>query len=97
MSYCYYAQVLQVKRKYNLCVLYAFYIDIYTHNAYKQAMTAQELIKRLEKVGFVNHGGRNHDKLSHPDGRITVIHRHKGDIPLGTLKAIERQTKVKLT
>jgi predicted RNA binding protein YcfA (HicA-like mRNA interferase family) len=60
-------------------------------------MTAQELIKRLEKAGFVNIGGRNHDKLAHPDGRITVIHRHKGDIPFGTLKAIEKQTKVKLT
>lgn len=60
-------------------------------------MTAHELIKRLEKAGFVNKGGRNHDKLAHPDGRVTVVHRHKGNIPLGTLKAIERQTKVKLT
>ncbi|MCL1916647.1 MAG: type II toxin-antitoxin system HicA family toxin [Desulfovibrionaceae bacterium] len=60
-------------------------------------MTAHELVKRLEKAGFVNKGGRNHDKLVHPDGRVTVVHRHKGSIPLGTLKAIERQTKVKLT
>ncbi|MCL2178644.1 MAG: type II toxin-antitoxin system HicA family toxin [Proteobacteria bacterium] len=59
-------------------------------------MTAQELISRLEKAGFINKGGRNHDKLSHPDGRVTVVHRHRGDIPLGTLKAIERQTKIKL-
>jgi predicted RNA binding protein YcfA (HicA-like mRNA interferase family) len=60
-------------------------------------MTAQELITRLENAGFVNKGGRNHDKLAHPDGRVTVVHRHKRDIPFGTLKAIERQTKVKLT
>jgi len=60
-------------------------------------MTAHELIKRLEKAGFVNKGGRNHDKLAHPDGRVTVVHRHKGDIPFGTLKAIERQTKIKIT
>ena len=60
-------------------------------------MTARELIQRLEKAGFVNKGGKSHDKLSHPDGRVTVVHRHKGDIPLGTLKAIEKQTKVKLT
>ena len=60
-------------------------------------MTAHELVKRLEKAGFVNKGGRNHDKMTHPDGRVTVVRRHKGSIPLGTLKAIERQTKVKLT
>ena len=59
-------------------------------------MTARELIKRLEEAGFVNMGGNNHDKLVHPDGRRTVIHRHKGDIPLGTLKAISRQTGIKL-
>ncbi len=35
--------------------------------------------------------------MVHPDGRVTVVHRHKGDIPTGTLKAIERQTKVKLS
>ena len=56
-------------------------------------MTARELIKKLEEAGFVNKGGTNHDKMVHPDGRVTVIHRHKGDIPLGTLKAIARQTK----
>jgi len=59
-------------------------------------MTARELIKRLEKAGFVVTGGRRHAKLAHPDGRITVVHRHKGDIPPGTLKAIEKQTQVKL-
>ena len=60
-------------------------------------MTARELIKHLEKAGFVNMSGRNHDKLVHTDGRVTVVHRHKGDIPFGTLRAIERQTQVKLT
>jgi predicted RNA binding protein YcfA (HicA-like mRNA interferase family) len=72
-------------------------LDGNAHNAYAYSMTAQELVKRLEKAGFVNMHGRNHDKLAHPDGRVTVVHRHKGDIPLGTLKAIERQTHVKLT
>lgn len=59
-------------------------------------MTAKELIKRLESEGFTNHGGTNHDKLVHPDGRVTVIFRHKGDIPIGTLKAIAKQAKIKL-
>ncbi len=72
-------------------------LDIYAHNAYNYFMTAHELIRRLEKAGFINAGGRNHTKLAHPDGRVTVVHRHKGDIPLGTLKAIEKQSKVKLT
>lgn len=54
-------------------------------------MTARELIKKLEEAGFVNKGGTNHDKMVHPDGRVTVIHRHKGDIPLGTLKANQNQ------
>lgn len=59
-------------------------------------MTAHDLIAILEKDGFVAHEGSRHTKLTHPDGRMTVIHRHKGDIPLGTLKAISRQTGVKL-
>jgi mRNA interferase HicA len=60
-------------------------------------MTAKELIKRLEQAGFVNKGGAKHDKLRHPDGRVTVVHRHKGDIPLGTVKNIEKQTGVGLS
>lgn len=62
----------------------------------KKFMNARELIKKLEAAGFVNQGGTNHDKLVHPDGRKTVVHRHKGDIPPGTLKAIARQTGIKL-
>jgi predicted RNA binding protein YcfA (HicA-like mRNA interferase family) len=59
-------------------------------------MTARELIRLLTMAGFMVKGGRKHDKLVHPDGRVTVVHRHKGDIPLGTLKDIEKQTGVKL-
>lgn len=72
------------------------FLDYNAYYAYKKLMTAWELIKKLEEAGFVNKGGTNHDKMVHPDGRVTVIHRHKGDIPLGTLKAIARQTKIKL-
>lgn len=59
-------------------------------------MTTKELIKKLEKAGFVLKGGSKHCKLVHPDGRQTVVFRHKGDIPLGTLKAIAKQTKINL-
>ena len=73
-----------------------FFLDIDAHYAYKEFMNAREVIKKLEAAGFVNRGGTNHDKLVLPDGRQTVVHRHKGDIPLGTLKAIARQTGIKL-
>ena len=59
-------------------------------------MTRRELLKKLEQAGFINEGGAKHDKLRHRDGRVTVIHRHKGDIPLGTLKNIEKQTGIRL-
>lgn len=59
-------------------------------------MTADNLIKILEKAGFSVREGSRHTKLSHPDGRVTVIHRHKGDIPTGTLAAIARETGINL-
>lgn len=59
-------------------------------------ITGLHMSSKLEEAGSVNKGGTNHDKMVHLDGRVTVVHRHKGDIPLGTLKAIARQTKIKL-
>lgn len=55
---------------------------------YKKLMTARELIKKLEEAGFVNKGGTNHDKMVHPDGRVTVDSQAQRRLPLGTLKAI---------
>lgn len=60
-------------------------------------MTPQELVKILEKAGFVAKEGARHTKLTHPDGRITVVPRHKGDIAAGTLRAIAREAAVALT
>lgn len=54
-------------------------------------MTARELTNILEQAGFKATEGARHTKWKHPDGRVTVIHRHKGDIPRGTLKAIFRE------
>lgn len=31
----------------------------------------------FKENGFVNEGGTNHDRLVHPDGRWTVLGRHK--------------------
>lgn len=35
------------------------------------------VIKYFEAHGFRCEGGANHDKLVHPDGRRTVIGRHR--------------------
>ncbi len=60
-------------------------------------MTAREVIKKLREAKWILHEGGNHTIAVSPDGsRRTTIHRHKGDIPEGTLKAIERQTGIKM-
>lgn len=46
-------------------------------------------------AGFVRAEGANHTRMTHPDGRWTVIGRH-AEIPTGTVRAIERQTGIKL-
>ena len=59
-------------------------------------MTRIQIVKRLLEEGFHSQGGTKHEKFVHPDGRRTVIPSHHGDFPIGTVKAIEKQTKVKL-
>ena len=71
-----------------------FLFDIFAHDAHNMLMAARDVIKRLEAAVFVNKGGSRHDRLVHPDGRTTVVFRHKGDLPVGTLKAISRQTGI---
>ena len=60
-------------------------------------MTAREVVEKLVDAGFSEHPGRHHTVLKHKDGRKTCVPRHKGDLPIGTLKAIEKQSKVKLS
>ncbi|NDV27935.1 type II toxin-antitoxin system HicA family toxin [Desulfovibrio sp. JC010] len=61
-------------------------------------MTSKELIKQLEKDGWhkVNSVG-SHWQFKHPSksGRVTVPHPKK-DLPVGTLKSIEKQAGLKL-
>ena len=60
-------------------------------------MTAKEVIKKLKQAGWTCHEDGRHTKVTSPDGSITtVVWRHKGDIPAGTLAAIQRQTGVRL-
>ena len=58
-------------------------------------MKRRDVIKRLTEAGFVASEGANHTRMTHPDGRWTVIGRH-AEIPTGTVRAIERQTGVRL-
>lgn len=79
-----------------------FFIDYYTHGVYCAFMKSRNIIKKLELAGFekVKRGqsAGSHQKMRHPDGRITTIPDKKGkDVRLGTLKDIENQTKVKLS
>ena len=51
--------------------------------------TAKRLVRALQNKGFtlIRQKG-SYAIFQHPDGRITVIPMHSGDIPLGTFKGI---------
>jgi predicted RNA binding protein YcfA (HicA-like mRNA interferase family) len=61
-------------------------------------MGSREVIKELEKGGWyeVNQVG-SHKQFRHPEkkGRVTVPHP-KRDLPIGTLKSIEKKAGIKL-
>lgn len=58
----------------------------------------KDLIRALHKIGFqkVRQSG-SHVYVKHPDGRKTSISIHPHPLPLGTLNAILKQTKVSPT
>lgn len=61
-------------------------------------MRSREIIKALKSVGFEQVGQKgSHIQFKHPQrpGRVTVPHPQ--DVPIGTLKSIERQSGVKLS
>lgn len=37
----------------------------------------RDLVGEIKEAGFENEGGANHDKFVHPDGRVTVVPRHR--------------------
>ncbi|HTG27989.1 MAG TPA: type II toxin-antitoxin system HicA family toxin [Methylomirabilota bacterium] len=61
-------------------------------------MNSREIVRRLTDDGWyeVNHEG-SHKQFKHPTkkGRVTVPYP-KRDIPIGTLKSIEKQTGLRL-
>jgi len=62
-------------------------------------MDSRKIIKVLKQNGWMEVARVGaHVQFRHPDkkGRVTVSHPKK-DIPIGTLKSIERQSGIKLT
>jgi predicted RNA binding protein YcfA (HicA-like mRNA interferase family) len=61
-------------------------------------MNSRDVIRELRNDGWneVAHSG-SHKQFKHPTkkGRVTVPHP-KRDIPLGTLRSIEKQAEIKL-
>jgi predicted RNA binding protein YcfA (HicA-like mRNA interferase family) len=63
------------------------------------AKSSREVIRKLRDEGWVAVGQTgSHLHFKHPSkrGKVTVPHA-KRDLPIGTLKSIERQSGVKLT
>ena len=59
-------------------------------------MTYTELWKKLKKAGWTQMHGAKHDMAVNPNtNQAIAIPRHKGDIPIGTAKAILRQAGLK--
>ena len=61
-------------------------------------MNSREIIRAIERAGWVHAVTRgSHWQFTHPkrSGRVTVPHPER-DIPIGTLRSIERQSGVKL-
>lgn len=62
-------------------------------------MNSKDVLSHLRADGWFEVKTRgSHVQLKHPDkpGRVTVPHP-KRDLPVGTLKSIEKQSSVKLT
>lgn len=54
-------------------------------------MTAREVVKRIKSLGgTLTRQKGSHAKYATPGGCWTIVPMHSGDIPLGTLRAIER-------
>ena len=61
-------------------------------------MNSRDVIKAIEADGWVEVSKKgSHAQFKHPTkpGRVTVVHPSK-DIPLGTLRSIEKQSGLKL-
>ena len=57
--------------------------------------TPREVAAKLKRAGFeeVRQTG-SHLFLRHPDGRLTFVAMHRGDIPPGTMRKILKQAQL---
>ena len=63
-----------------------------------RAMHSRDVLAALRADGWAEGGQKgSHIHLKHPvkSGRVTVPHPNR-DLPIGTLKSIERQAEIKL-
>ena len=66
---------------------------------YTFTVKSRDVIKALKAAGFAKVAQKgSHMQFKHPErsGRVTVPHP-EADLPIGTLKSIQRQSGVKLT
>lgn len=57
--------------------------------------SAREILRRLLKAGFVEvRQTGSHKVLRHPDGRLTYVAMHPGDVPTGTFRSILKQAGI---
>lgn len=60
-------------------------------------MTRREIIKKLTEAGFSFREGGEHTGVYDSHGKFrTTLPRHKGDVPPGMVRSIEKLTGVKL-
>lgn len=80
-------------------ILYTFSIAFVCNDVYTLRMDSRAVIKQLEEAGWneVRQKG-SHKQFKHPKNPnlVTVPHPKK-DLPIGTLKRIERDSGIKLT
>lgn len=55
--------------------------------------SAREILRRLLRAGFIEvRQSGSHKVLRHPDGRMTYVPMHPGDMPNGTFQSILKQS-----
>jgi predicted RNA binding protein YcfA (HicA-like mRNA interferase family) len=55
-------------------------------------MTAREVINRLRREGWADRQGKGSHTIFSKDGHnAIVVSNHRGDLPIGTLRAIVRE------
>ena len=78
--------------------IHTSHIDAPNFSVYKYTMNSRDIIKALVQDGWTQVGQKgSHVQFKHPTkpGRATVPHPKK-DVPIGTLRSIEKQSGLKL-